>query len=162
MPYDVTHKRIPMQAIFDLKGPKHALTQDDLPPFPDTPNRWTQKDGAQMCWIGPDHWLLLDGADAEDRWTAALCPETCPPEISIVRISDTMAMFQITGTDAPEVLSIGCPLDLHDSVFPADAVSFTEMYGLRALVMRCKGGFVCGVEQSFAQMLTDYLSASTR
>ncbi|PUB12053.1 sarcosine oxidase subunit gamma [Yoonia sediminilitoris] len=164
MPYDVTFTRLETQALYDLKGPQAALRDwagDALPDFPNRPNSKTETGGAALMFIGPDHWILRAELDAEDALEAALRPADAPPEISIVRVSDTLAVFRITGPDAVEVLAIACPMDLHESCFGADAASFTEAFGLRSLVTHCKGGFDIAVEQSFGPMVADYLTRIT-
>lgn len=152
---------LPTQALFDFKGPQAALAKwagADLPGFPAAPGTVARKAGLTLCFIGPDHWLLRAALDREAALERALRPTQAPPAISIVRISDTRAFFRITGADAGQIMAIGCPLDLHSAVFREDAVSFTEFFGLHALVMRCRGGFDCAVEQSYGPLLADYLA----
>ena len=160
MPYDAEIDRLPICALFDLKGPALALAAwaPDLSAFPDAPNTLTRKGAEVLCATGPNRWLLRADITREEALNSALRPAEAPPEISIVRISDTMTFFRITGPDAGQIMSIGCPLDLHPSVFEPDAVSFTQFFNLRALVLRCEGGFDCAVEQSFGDMVADYLS----
>lgn len=160
MPYDATIDRLPIFALFDLKGPKEAISgwAPALPAFPDRPNSLTTQNGLALCHTGPNRWLLRAAIDSEDRLISELRPEEAPPEISIVLVSDTLTFFRITGPDAGEVMSIGCPMDLHEGAFGEDAVSFTEFFGLRALVLRTAGGFDCAVEQSFGDMVQDYLA----
>ena len=164
MPYDVRIDRLPPFALFDLKGPPEALGDwvAGLPPFPDRPNTLTRAGDAVLCFTGANRWLLRAEPDREAAWQATLRPEDAPPEISIVRVSDTLTFFRITGPDAGSVLSIGCPLDIHEDVFGSDAASFTEFFGLRALVLRCVGGFDCAVEQSFGDMIADYLNRAVK
>ena len=99
------------------------------------------------------------GAEAELE--SKLRPATAPPEISIVRVSDTPTFFRVTGPDADEVRATGCPLDLHPKSFGKNAVSFTEFFAVKALVLRCEGGFDVAVEQSFGDMISDYLRRVT-
>lgn len=164
MPYDVTFTRLPTQALFDLKGPGAALRDwaaDALPPMPERPNTKTEGMGAALMFIGPDHWLLRAGLDHEATLEAALRPAAAPPDISIVRVSDTLAFFRLIGPEAAQVMAIACPMDLHESRFGPDAASFTEAFGLRALVTRCAGGVDLGVDQSYAPMLMDCLTRAT-
>jgi heterotetrameric sarcosine oxidase gamma subunit len=161
MPYDVTFDRLETQALFDLKGPREALQAwagDALPPFPEWPNSKTGAGDTALMFIGPAHWLLRADLSREETLNAALRPAAAPPEISIVRVSDTLAFFRIIGPDADATMAIACPLDLHHNRFDADAASFTEAFGLRALVTRCHGGFDLAVDQSFGPMVSDYLT----
>ncbi len=161
MAYDATIRRLAISALFDLKGPPEALVRwagDALPDLPETPNTLRRANGRALCFTGPNRWILRADIGEEPALEAALNPTGAPPEISIVKVSDTLVFFRITGPDAEQIMSIGCPLDLHVSKFGPDAASFTEFFGLRALVMRCDDGFDCGVEQSFGDMIADYLA----
>ncbi len=165
MPYDVTFHRLETQALFDLKGPREALSawlkNKALPAFPENPNARTISGGMHLMFLGPDHWILRARLCMEADIEAALRPSAAPPEISIVRISDTLAFFRITGPEAKEIMAICCPLNLHDSHFEQDAASFTEAFGLRALVTRCDGGFDVAVEQSFGPMMQECLNRAS-
>ena len=156
--YDVGVERLPLQTLFDLKEPRRALADwcEDLPSFPRLANTAVSRDGVMLCWVGPERWLLRAELGRESGLLEALRPEEAPPGISVVCVSDTLAFFRVTGADADQVMAIACPLDLHASVFGADAVSWTEAFGQKALVMRCAGGFDLAVEQSFGAMVADY------
>ncbi|MDE0523486.1 MAG: sarcosine oxidase subunit gamma [Boseongicola sp.] len=166
MGYDASFERLPINACFDLKGAESALVEwigaEVLPDFPAEANCCRKADGVSLDHVGPRHWLLQANIDREDELNAALRPHEAPAEVSIVRISDTMTTFRITGTDAAHVLAIGCPLDMHEAAFPEDAVSFTEYLGQKALVRRCAGGFDVSVERSFGDMMEDCLTRALR
>ncbi|WP_372574810.1 sarcosine oxidase subunit gamma [Ruegeria jejuensis] len=165
MRYDVTLQRCGLNAVFDLKGAADALRNwvgGTLPPFPEYPNTRTARGGVELYHIGRDHWFARAPLAQEEVLEAQLQPASCPAEISIVRVSDTLSFFRVTGPDASQVMAIACPLDLHESVFGADAVTYSELFGLKALVLRCAGGFECAVEQSFGDMVEDYLTRSCR
>lgn len=165
MPQDVTFTRLDTQALFDLKGPARPLRDwagDALPAFPDRPNSKTEAGGATLLFIGPDHWLLRADLAAEAALNTALRPAEAPPEISVTLVSDTLAFFRVTGPGAADILAIACPLDLHDSRFGNDAATWTDTFGLKALVTRCAGGFDVAVDQSFAPMMVDCLTRAAR
>jgi len=160
MGYDVRITRLPTFALFDLKGPEQALGDwyDGLLVFPAKPNSLTRSDGCELFHIGPQRWLLRAELAQEHALQDALRPELAPPEISIVPVSDTLCFHRISGPDAGEIMAIACSLDLHPSVFAEDAVSYTEAFGQKALVLRCADGFDLAVEQSFGDMLADVLA----
>lgn len=160
MPYDVTIARLDTQALFDLKGGAADLGDwigFALPGLPDRPNTKTEHGGTRLMFIGPDHWLLRADLAEEAMLEALLRPAEAPEDISIVRVSDTLAFFRLTGPEAGEIMAIACPLDLHPSRFGTDAACFTECFGLKALVTRCAGGFDLAVDQSYAAMTSEYL-----
>ncbi len=163
---DASFERLPITACFDLKGSEGALVEwigaGFLPAFPAGANRCRRANGLSLDHVGPRHWLLHAHIDREGELGAALRPHEAPAEVSIVRVSDTMTNFRVTGVAAAHVLAIGCPLDLHATAFPEDAVSFTEFFGQKALVRRCAGGFEVSVERSFGDMTEDCLTRSLR
>ena len=164
MSYDVTFQRCGPDALFDLKGDAGAVqgwAGDALPALPERPNHRTRKEDRDLYYIGRDHWLMRAPLDQEEALEARLKPTDCPADISIVRVSDTTTFFRVTGPDAGQIMSIACPLDLHDSVFGPDGVTYTEVFGLKAMVMRYEDGFEFAVEQSFGDMVDDYLARAT-
>ncbi|WP_166417169.1 aminomethyltransferase family protein [Cochlodiniinecator piscidefendens] len=160
MGYNVTINRQGLSALFDLKGKKGAMSDHAggiLPVFPDQHNTYTQSAGSTLFHIGRNHWILRGDISAEDTLISTLKPDQAPSDVSIVQVSDTLTFFSVVGADAAQVMSIACPLDLHSSVFGADAVTYTEVFGLKALVLRQEGGFEFAVEQSFGDLIQDYL-----
>ena len=100
--YDVGVERLPLQTLFDLKGPRRALADwcEDLPSFPRLANTAVSRDGVMLCWVGPERWLLRAELGRESGLLEALRPEEAPPGISVVCVSDTLAFFRVTGADA--------------------------------------------------------------
>jgi heterotetrameric sarcosine oxidase gamma subunit len=163
MAYNVNIQRLEISALFDLKGKALAVKKyagAHLPDFTHKPNTFTEKDGKILAFIGRDHWLLKVDINREEDLLEALSPDKAPAEVSIVQTSDTMTFFEITGPDAHQIMAIACPLDLHSRVFGKESITFSEVFGLRALVQRIEGGFEVGVEQSFGDMVADYLARS--
>lgn len=161
MSYDVQIARLGLNAVFDLKGSADTLrnwADDALPVFPGQPNTRTAQDGVELYHIGRDHWLVRANLNLEKALIGQLQPTACPDDVSIVQVSDTLTFFRVTGPQAYDVIAIACPLDLHETVFAQDAVTYTELFGLKALVMRCDSGFEFAVEQSFGDMIEDYLA----
>ncbi len=161
MSYAADIRRLGARALFDLKGAQGDVSDwagKALPAFPDQPNTMTSADGIHLALVGRDHWLVLADLDREAALETALKPTACPVDISIVKISDTQCFFGITGADADQIMSIASPLDVHASVFPQNAATFSEAFGLKALIIRQADGFLLAVEQSFGDMIEDYLS----
>jgi sarcosine oxidase subunit gamma len=160
MRYDVTIRRPDPSALIDLKGGAATISRHlsglDLP-LPETPNTSTRADGHELYWIGPEHWLLRAPIAAEAALLRQLSAEGLPPEVSQVLVSDAYVFFDILGPAAAVVLAVASPLDTHPAVFPENGVTFTEAFGLKALVIRRDGGFALAVDRSFADMTADYL-----
>ena len=161
--YDVTLTRLGAMALFDLKGKEAAVKAwtKGLPAFPKKPNTLTSKADVQLLHIGRDHWLALAVLDLEEHLDAALNPAEAPADISIVRVSDTQCFFSVTGPDADQIMAIATSLDLHPSVFPKNGATSSEVFSLKALILRAPDGFLFSVEQSFGDMIQDYLARAT-
>jgi len=166
MGYAASFERLPIKAIFDLKGSAEALLEwigaGALPALPYAPNRLSRANGMCLGHVGPGHWLLQADLEREDSLLAALRPHDAPNDVSIVRVSDTMVTFRVTGSEAAHVVSIGCPLDVHESVFSDDTICFSEFFGQKALIVRCGCGYDLSVELSFGDMMEDYLTRALR
>ena len=161
MPYDVNIERQPLFALFDLKGPQKVVEKWSKLTLPDTPNRFSENNGVFLCYIAPDHWLLRAPLNQEPALNSQLKPTDAPADISIVRVSDTQTFFRITGSDVAEVINIGCPMDVHETAFPPNSVSFSEFFTVKALILRNASGFDVAIEQSYANMIADYLNRAT-
>jgi sarcosine oxidase subunit gamma len=160
MSYDVEIREIDLSAIFDLKGPMEDLKpriSGLAPAFPDRANTATRSGDLELYWIGSDHWLLRGPIEGETELLATIDPRAAPGDISIVLISDTLAFFNISGPDADQIMAIASPLDTHRSAFPVNGVTFTEAFGLKALIVRRDDGYDLGCDRSYGDMVADYL-----
>lgn len=158
MAYDVSILRLPLMAIFDLKGKQTAVQEwcgAVLPTFPTRHNSFTQEDGRMLIWVGPDHWQVRAEISIEDALIADLGPDLAPSEVSVVLVSDTLVFFVITGKDADQVMAVASPLDLRE--LSADSAMQTEVFLCKAMIRRINDGYELAVDQSYAAMFAEYL-----
>ncbi len=161
MGYDVIIERPGLQAVVDLQGEPAAIADwigAALPPLPEKPNTASEKNRLALYWVGRERWLLRADPEREDELLALTRSDAAPVDISIVPVSDSLQFFSITGPDAGEIVGIGSPLDVHPSVFPANGASFTDLFGVRGLIVRRADGFEFAVERSFGDMIEDCLA----
>jgi len=161
MGYDVRIDGPETRAVLDLRG-EHAalaaaLADTTAPAWPERPNSLTRRDGFALAHIGSDHWLLIAELRDEPALLAALPTDEPPDQAGILCISDSLAFFTLSGRDAGHVLAVASPLDLHPSVFAQDSASYTEAFGVKALVLRDGAGFVLAVDRSFGDYVGEYL-----
>jgi heterotetrameric sarcosine oxidase gamma subunit len=164
MGYDVQIRQLETNAVIDLQGPAPALKKwlkTGLPSFPELPNSASTSDGLSLYWIAPERWLLRSVIDNEDRMLEMTQPASAPIDISVVLVSDTLRFFEIVGPDAGEIISTASSMDHHLSVFPQNGVSYTNIFGIKGLLIRIEEGFEIAVESSFADMIGDYLARAT-
>lgn len=138
-----------MRAVFDIRA---RVDSPAVPPWPGRPNSRTTAGDRSLLWLGPDRWLLLAPLAEEAALHADL------PAEGVTLWSDSLAFFTLTGPGADAAMAIACPLDLHPRAFAADAASWTDTFGTRALVLRDGAGWLLAVEPSCA----DYIAAHLR
>jgi sarcosine oxidase subunit gamma len=84
---------------------------------PAKPNTVARGNGYDVLWLGPDEWLVRSqqqqGATLEAKLTQALAGQFA----SAVDIGSGYTLLEVSGEKVREVLSRGCPLDLHPRVF---------------------------------------------
>ena len=164
MGYDVQIQQPQLNAVVDLQGSPLALgnwIKSGLPPFPETPNSASTSDGFSLYWIAPERFLLRSNIENEERMLDITQADSAPADISLVLVSDSFRFFKIIGADAGEIVSTACSMDHHFSVFPQNAVSYTNIFGIKGLLIRVEEGFEIAVESSFADMIADYLARAT-
>ncbi|MDA8068384.1 MAG: sarcosine oxidase subunit gamma [Actinomycetota bacterium] len=92
-------------------------------PLPTLPNTLVSEDGLEALWTGPDEWLLVSfartPAELEAAIRARLVAEGAGDAISLVDVSAQRTIVELSGPAARSVLSRGCAIDLHESVFRA-------------------------------------------
>lgn len=163
MPYDVSLSLLELQALFDIKGRIEHIRLylgDFASSFPDSPNTFSIQESRTIYYLGPDQWLLRGSLKQESELLATLRPDGAPDDISIVLVSDMLAFFEIAGSQADEVMSIITPLDIHPSAFPADGATFTEAFGIKALVSRKvdgSGAYELAFDRSYQEMVSECL-----
>ncbi|WP_277187466.1 sarcosine oxidase subunit gamma [Caballeronia sp. BR00000012568055] len=88
---------------------------------PEKPNTVARGNGYDMLWLGPDEWLVRGNVAHDAARTAPLeakLREAFVGEFSAaVDIGSGYTVLDIDGPKTREVLSRGCPLDLHPKLF---------------------------------------------
>jgi sarcosine oxidase, subunit gamma len=88
---------------------------------PEKPNTIARGNGYTMLWLGPDEWLVFSDAAHDASRAAPLeakLRESFAGQFSAaVDIGSGYTVLEIDGPKTREVLSRGCPLDLHPKVF---------------------------------------------
>ena len=158
--YDARVRLRPVPALIDIQGaaedvlPRLRLLGLDDPP----PLRHLQAADRMVLRPAPGHWMLLSSADAPAALLRALCVTPLAEDSLVVDVSDGWAHFDIRGAEAAELLGAACPLDTHQRAFAADGATFTEAFGLRALLLRTPTWFQLAVERSHGPMVADWFA----
>ena len=159
MAYQATIEKQGLSTIFDIKGDASAvakrLSQLGLT-LPASANMSIEKDGQHLCWIGETQWLLLAPAEKEAQLLDSLVPHDPALDCRVVLVSDAYSFFSVRGNQADDILAIASPLDIRRRNFPDNAASYTELFGIRGLVLRRQNGYSVAVERSYADMVSVY------
>jgi sarcosine oxidase subunit gamma len=80
--------------------------------------RAAEGDARAALWLGPDEQLLLVQQSDWDATLVALTRRLAGLPHSLVDISHRQLALQVQGPRVADILSAGCPLDLHPEAFP--------------------------------------------
>ncbi len=83
--------------------------------LPSAHNTTASGNNLTALWLGPDEWLIVGPADTEQALTDALQGAAS----AIIDVSEGRTVIRLAGPMARDVLAMGCPLDLHPTVFSA-------------------------------------------
>ncbi|MEY4266638.1 MAG: hypothetical protein RIS90_1173 [Pseudomonadota bacterium] len=160
MIYNCHIQALAPQTVIDIKGePVDVLPRLLRLALTDPPARRTAMAGdLRVLRPSPQHWLLLAPLASEDALLGQLDTPAPAADTLILSVSDAYQWFAISGPEAREVLSIGCPLDLDPGVFTADSATFTEMFALKTLLLADASGFLVAVDRSHAPMVADWFA----
>ncbi|MFM2275901.1 MAG: hypothetical protein RL211_1773 [Pseudomonadota bacterium] len=127
-----------------------------LPTLPNTASIAGQR---QLLWLGPNEWLLKLQDSQGDSMESALRAALQGRHISVVQVGDGNTTLTVRGPAAADLLSRGCPLDLHPRVFPAGALAQTHIAkaGATVLCLEAAISFELTVRRSFADYLFRWL-----
>ncbi len=167
--YDATLARLPMQAIFDIRGGEPAMAAGlagagiTLPAARNTIQRDTA--GLQVMRVGPRRAVVLAPLEAEPglcRRLEAAFGHLADADCALV--SDMFVSFELSGPGSEDVLRQGAPLDLSSQRFPADMATGTELWAVSVVLIRSFLDLTCFhiiVERSFAGYIEDWLTTAT-
>lgn len=120
-------------------------------------------DGLAALWLGPNEWLVVGGVDREADLAARLGDALAGHHAAVTNVTDNWTVFALSGPKALDVLSKGCPLDLHRRAFPAGSVAQSVVCHADVILHRLDDAdgaprLRVYVRRSFAQYLWDWLA----
>ncbi|MGH8057052.1 MAG: sarcosine oxidase subunit gamma family protein [Candidatus Entotheonellia bacterium] len=151
----------------DLKG--HALDQvlealaGAPPPAVHAISRISLRAGPEClcCRLARDELLLLTAPSDLEAVTRALHASPGPGCAHLTDLTSALAVLDLVGPNAPEVLSKVVALDLRPAVFPALALTQGGLAGVHALILRLDLGRTLGyrllVGREVAEFVWDVL-----
>ena len=165
MVYEVKINRQRISALFDIKG--NLLDVKELlvslfQKIPEEANTFTSNNGKTLMYIGRDHWMLRAQIEEEEELNRLLKRGATLRNTSVVLVSDTLTFFSVSGVGAKDIMAIVSSLDFYETKFRENSVTFSEVFGIKALIKRVENGFEFGVDQSYVDMVEDYLHKSVK
>ena len=165
MVYEVKINRQKISALFDIKGSLlnvKELLASLFQKIPEEANTFISNNGKTLMYIGRDHWILRGPIEEEEELNTLLKLGATLLNTSVVLVSDTLTFFSVSGVGAKDIMAIASPLDFYETKFRENSVTFSEVFGIKALIKRVENGFEFGADQSYGDMVEDYLHKSVK
>ena len=127
---------------------------------PIEPNTVSRVGDTLIAWLGPDEWLVISPPDIKDGLSAKLEETLTGLHVSVNDISGGQTIIRLRGTHARDLLSKGCPLDLHPRVFGAGQCAQSHIAKSNALIIQVddRPTYDVIVRRSFADYLARWLN----
>ena len=116
----------------------------------------------QLLWLGPDECLLQCPIGQGVALEVALRQALAEQHFAVVSVGHGNTVLRVQGPGAADLLSRGCPLDLHASVFAAGQVAQSHISRANATILCKQAGshYEVTVRRSFADYLFRWLCAA--
>ncbi len=127
--------------------------------LPSKPNTASIDPQRQLLWLGPDEWLLKL-RDRQGPAVAQVLQQALQGVHSaVVDVGHGNTTLLLQGPGSIDLLSRGCPLDLHPRMFPTGALAQSHIAKASATVLCLYAGiqYEITVRRSFADYLVRWL-----
>jgi sarcosine oxidase subunit gamma len=134
---ELTVNSVPAAARFTLRCDRAAvkiLSESFGLPLPAVQGQFTVAEPLAALQLGPDEWLLLAADGSQPAIATAFASAASRAPFSLVDVSHRYVAIIVKGDCAADALSLGCPLDLHESVFPVGHCTRT-VFGKTEIVL---------------------------
>ena len=130
--------------------------------LPLTPNTLTSEPN-QVFWLGPDEWLIVTQAGHVAEMAETLQTAVSGFHAAVNDISGGQVVLMVNGSGTRDILSKGCTLDLHESVFTAGSCGQSGLAKANVLLACLDAhSIMIVVRRSFADYLCRWLLRAAR
>jgi sarcosine oxidase subunit gamma len=132
--------------------------------LPVTPNTVTEGEGATICWLGPNEWLLIVAPGRDGELAAKLGDAFAATFAAVTDVGSGQTVVNLRGPRARDVLAKGCPLDLHPREFAVGQCAQTHLAKTGVLIRCVDDGssYDLVVRRSFADYLARWIADAAR
>ncbi|GAA3633518.1 hypothetical protein GCM10022223_59820 [Kineosporia mesophila] len=127
---------------------------------PVQPNTWAATPDGQMVWLGPDEWLVTSRDQQPHELESTLREAVKERGGAAVDVSAQRLSLRLSGVLARDLLSLGCSLDLHPSVFTVGSSAQTALGMTNVVLLALDSAgedYRIFVRSSFAGYLADWI-----
>jgi sarcosine oxidase subunit gamma len=125
--------------------------------LPIEPNTWVASGAVEALWLGPDEWLMVAEPGSAPGIVEALEQALDGLHRSVVDVSASRAVVELTGDGRLDLLSHGCALDLHPRSWRAGLCAQTLLAQVPVLLQERDHATRIFVRPSLAAHLVDWL-----
>ena len=126
---------------------------------PVTPNTVARTGERAIIWMGPDEWLIVSSPESREGVADGLEEALSGLHVAVNDISSGQTIIRLRGPRARDLLSKGCPLDLHPRVFGPGQCAQSHIGKSNALIIQVDDvpTYDVIVRRSFADYLARWM-----
>jgi sarcosine oxidase, subunit gamma len=129
-------------------------------PLPLTPGAAWEDGPRAALWLGPDEWMILGPPRTGRSIVAELEGALDGLDRAVVDLTSNRVALELAGPDRFELLSRGCPIDLHPFVWTAGRCAQTLLAKTQIILHERAETTGILVRTSFASYLLDWMVAA--
>lgn len=156
------------QAIINFRGDPadagllQALSAATGWPWPTRPGECPSGGGHRVVWAGPDDWFIIGPHGTQEALAQSLKAAAADRHHAVTDVSSGYVVLTLAGPAATDVLSQGCPLDLHPRVFQTGQSAGTHFFKASVWLWKSDAeSFQLLVRSSFAGYVEEMLRRCT-
>ncbi len=126
---------------------------------PVTPNTVARAGERGIVWLGPDEWLVVSSPESREGVAEKLEESLSGLHVAVNDISSGQTITRLRGPRARDLLSKGCPLDLHPREFGVGQCAQSHIGKSNALIIQIDDTptYDVIVRRSFADYLARWM-----